>query len=168
MEALLLLYSNRDKKDFQFVLTHLLPIFRFLLGSLTFTYSRLWAFICDVNGTYTQSRSIRRKFYVCPQKSISGLENIICKLLRLLYKIVEEGKQWLFSIKFWLVQELKLERTLALKQLSRHIEDNGRITLPDGKIVNNFLLVRINSAVDIILISINQLLRWTNKKGIHP
>lgn len=69
----------------------------------------------DVKGAYIQSGRIRCELYVRPPKNVAE-SNVLWKLLRLPYAVVEAWCQWLWVIEQWLTEVYRLKLIQVLDQ----------------------------------------------------
>lgn len=77
-----------------------------LIGTcLGFTFAS-----ADIKGAYIQSGPITREVSVRLPREFGRKRGILWRLLKLLYGLVNEGRQWAVKIEGWMLLESKLER----------------------------------------------------------
>lgn len=105
LKAQMVLHGNRDKD--RFAVRHdsasaNLTVIRFIISLSQILGFALAA--ANIKGAYMQSRPITRTIFVRPLKQRSD-RDCIWKLVRLPYGIFQAGRQWLWKVEQWMVNE---------------------------------------------------------------
>lgn len=151
LKGRLVLHGNRDKDRFAVRRDSAsadLSIVRLLLSlALILDFDIATA---DVKGAYMQSGPIKRELYVRPPKHIAH-RNVLWKLLRLPYGIVEAGRQWFCAAENWLTTVYGLTRIHAVDQLFYKQGGDGRVVLFVAKVFDDFIIAGTKEMIDDFL-----------------
>eukprot|EP00177_Eucheuma_denticulatum_P007832 GFKZ01014258.1.p1 GENE.GFKZ01014258.1~~GFKZ01014258.1.p1 ORF type:complete len:1202 (-),score=97.36 GFKZ01014258.1:1881-5486(-) len=126
-----------------------LGIIRLLLSLVTFLSFDIWT--ADIKGAYLQSGPIKRTIYVRPPmewaETYGQGRNILWRLVKLPYGIVEAGRQWMLVIEEWMLTDGKMQRVHGLSQLFIRRDKTGGIILLVAKLSDDFLMAGSQSAL---------------------
>lgn len=120
---------------------------RLLLSLVTFLRFDIWT--ADIKGAYLQSGPIKREVYVRPPKDYTNMTNtrreVLWKLLKLPYDIVEAGRQWKLALEEWMLTNGGLNRVHGVSQLFVKRNEKGKIVLLVAKLSDDFLMAGISN-----------------------
>lgn len=101
----------------------------------------------DIKGSFMESWPIEREVYFNPSIDFFRRREILWRLRKLPYYVIDVGRQWMSKTKKWMTNDYGLERVFGVAQLCVKHEGN-RIVLLVAKYTDNILISRAEREVE--------------------
>ena len=100
----------------------------------------------DIKSAFLQSEDLGRDIYMRPPRGWAFSSKVVWRLLKPAYGFVESGRIWQLTVERWMKSQ-NLFQIPGLQQLFIQRDENSCVILAVAKVVDDFLIAGISSAI---------------------